>query len=385
MDNKRSRTVGLVAVVGCLVAAAAMFGAVFGVGGAYLLLRNQTAESGAPQPPALALIPATPVPPVASAPPATNGGSVADAVDRAGPAVVTVINHLSASNPLGGGSGTASGSGVIISQDGYVVTNNHVVDGTASLEVVFADGSKTPATLVGSDPFADIAVIKVSASVPSVAAWGDSSTLAPGDTVVAIGSPLGDFTNTVTAGIVSATGRSIEAEPGYRMEHLIQTDAAINHGNSGGPLVNLEGQIVGINTLVVRGSGMGDTAEGLGFAIESARARAVAEAIIAKGSYPRPYLGVRWEWVTPDAASQNGLPSLYGAYLSEVSSGGPAAQAGLRNGDIITGMDGQAFDENHPFLNRVLEHQPGDTVSLDVLRNGSTLQVQITLGNRPSA
>jgi 2-alkenal reductase len=252
--------------------------------------------------------------------------------------------------------------------------------------VVFADGSQTPAALTGTDPFADIAVVRVASKVPSIAAWGDSSALQPGDTVVAIGSPLGDFTNTVTAGVVSATDRSIEAEPGYRIEGLIQTDAAINHGNSGGPLVNLAGEIVGINTLVVRGSGLSQgVAEGLGFAIESSRARTVAETIIAKGAYPRPYLGVGWEWVTPELAQQNGLPSTYGAYLTEVSSGAPAAAAGLRTGDVVTGMDGQAFDDDSPFLNRVLEHQPGDRVTLAVLRDGGTFQIEVVLGNRPSA
>ncbi len=374
MNQRRSLSLGLLAAVGCLAAAAAMFGALFGVGGAYLALRPRAAAE-----PAAVVVAPTAVP-LPALPPAAVGASVAVAVDRAGPAVVTVINHLS------GGSATASGSGVIISGEGYVVTNNHVIDGAASLEILFADGSQAEAALVGTDPFADIAVVKVVGPVPSVAAWGDSAALSPGDTVIAIGSPLGDFANTVTAGVVSATGRSIEAEPGFRMEDLIQTDAAINHGNSGGPLINLEGEIVGINTLVVRNSGAGQgSAEGLGFAIESARARTVAEAIIANGLYPRPYLGVRWEWVTPKIAAQNGLPSVYGAYLTEVSAGGPAAQAGLQAGDILTGMDGAAFDEDHPFLNRVLEHQPGDRVRLDLLRDGEQDQISIVLGNRPSA
>jgi 2-alkenal reductase len=388
MENKSTRNLGLLAAVGCLAAVAAMFGALFGVGGAYLLLRPQTVSPVTTSVPAALTLPPA-LPPASAAPsapaPAAGNGSVAAAVDRAGPAVVTVINHLKSPAALGSDTGTASGSGVIISRDGYIVTNNHVVDGAASLQVVFANGSQTDATLVGTDPFADIAVVKVAGSVPSVADWGDSSTLQPGDTVIAIGSPLGDFKNTVTAGIVSATGRSIEAEPGYRMEGLIQTDAAINHGNSGGPLVNLEGQIIGINTLVVRGSGTGDPAEGLGFAIDGARARSVAEAIIAKGVYPRPYLGVRWDWVTPDLAQQNGLPAIFGAYLSEVSSGGPAAQAGLQSGDILTGMDGTAFSDQQPFLNRVLQHAPGDQVTLDVLRNGSHLQISVTLGTRPAA
>jgi 2-alkenal reductase len=382
MNGKRSPSLGLLAAIGCLAAMAALFGTAVGVGGAYLLLRP-----GIPAPPvAPAAIVVPGFSPQESSPPPASNPSVAVAVDRAGPAVVTIINHLEVGAAGLGGTGTASGSGVIISQAGYIVTNNHVIDGSASLEVIFADGSEAPAVLIGTDAFADIAVVRVDLPVPRVAAWGDSSALASGDTVIAIGSPLGDFANTVTAGVVSATGRSIEAEPGFRMEDLIQTDAAINHGNSGGPLVNLEGQIVGINTLVVRGGGNGQgVAEGLGFAIESSRARAVAEAIIAEGNYPRPYLGVRWEWVTPEASAQNGLPATFGAYLSEVSAGGPAAEAGLRTGDIVTGIDGQDFDEDHPFLNRVLEHQPGDRVTLGLLRDGSRLQIEVVLGNRPSA
>ena len=377
MNGSRARSLGLLTGIGCLAAVAAMFGAAVGVGGAYLLLRPSLAA----QPAAPAAVIAPSLAPQESLPSIEANPSVAGAVYRAGPAVVTVINHLQ-----GSGAATASGSGVIVSLEGYIVTNNHVVDGAASLEVIFADGSHAAASLVGSDAFADIAVVRVASPVPSFAAWGDSSALAPGDTVIAIGSPLGDFANTVTAGVVSAIGRSIESEPGFRMEDLIQTDAAINHGNSGGPLVNLEGEIVGINTLVVRGSGRGEgAAEGLGFAIESARARTVAEAIIARGSYPRPYLGVLWEWVTPDVAEQNGLPATYGAYLSEVTAGSPAAEAGLRAGDLLTGIDGQAFDEDHPFLNRVLEHQPGDRVTLDTLRAGSSLQIEIVLGNRPAA
>ena len=381
MNGNRAGKLSLLASIGCLAAVAAMFGAAAGVGGSYLLLRPSRA--------ALPAVPAAVAPSLApqeSFPPIEANPSVAVAVDRAGPAVVTVINHLGGAAGLAGESATASGSGVIVSSEGFIVTNNHVINGAASLEVIFADGSEAPASLVGTDSFADIAVVRVDSAGPSVAAWGDSSALAPGDTVIAIGSPLGDFANTVTAGVVSATGRSIESEPGFRMEYLIQTDAAINHGNSGGPLVNLEGEIVGINTLVVRGNGSGQgAAEGLGFAIESSRARAVAESIIAKGSYPRPYLGVLWEWVTPDAAEQNGLPAAYGAYLSEVTAGSPAAVAGLRAGDLLTGIDGRAFDEDHPFLNRMFEHQPGDRVTLEALRNGSSFRIEIVLGNRPSA
>jgi len=378
MSTHRGPGLGTIAAVGCLLLVAGMFGAAFGVGGAYLALRP--VAGAAEIPPAAPEVASPPLTAPSAAP------SVSLAVDRVGPAVVTILNHLgSEAFPSGGGAQTATGSGVIISDMGYIVTNNHVVQGTSSLEVVFADGSRSAATLVGSDPFADIAVVKAASPVPSVATWGDSTTLAPGDTVIAIGSPLGDFTNTVTAGIVSATGRSLDASPGYRIENLIQTDAAINHGNSGGPLVNLEGQVVGINTLVVRGSGLGDAAEGLGFAIESDNARAVAEAIISDGAYPRPYMGVQWEWVTPDTAALNGLPSLYGAYLTEVVEGGPAAQAGLRTGDILTSLDGTAFDQDHLFLNMLLKHQPGDQVRFAIHRNGGNDDATVDLGQRPAA
>ena len=377
MGSNRVPGLGTIAVMGCLVVLAAMFGAALGMGGAYLALRP------APQP-ATAVPPA--VPAAVSPPPESAAPSAALAVGRVGPAVVTVVNHLGgASSPSGGAARTATGSGVIVSDQGYIVTNNHVVEGTASLEVIFADGSRSAASLVGRDPFADIAVVKAASPVPSVAAWGDSSALVPGDTVIAIGSPLGDFTNTVTAGVVSATGRSLDASPGFRIEHLIQTDAAINRGNSGGPLVNLQGEVVGINTLVVRGSGSGDAAEGLGFAIESANARAVAEAIIADGIFPRPYLGVQWQWVTPESAGLNGLPSVYGAYLSEVVEGGPAGQAGLRAGDILTSLDGTAFDEDHLFLNMLLERQPGDQVRFGVYRNSGNGDATVVLGERPAA
>jgi len=378
MSTHRAPALGTIAAFGCLLLVAAMFGAAFGVGGAYLALRPDARAAAFPTADPEVATPSSTAPSAAP--------SVSLAVDRVGPAVVTILNHLgSQASPSGGGAQTATGSGVIISDTGYIVTNNHVVQGTSRLEVIFADGTRSAATLVGSDPFADIAVVKAASPVPSVATWGDSTALAPGDTVIAIGSPLGDFTNTVTAGIVSATGRSLDASPGYRIENLIQTDAAINHGNSGGPLVNLEGQVVGINTLVVRGSGSGDAAEGLGFAIESDNARAVAEAIISSGAYPRPYMGVQWEWVTPDTAALNGLPSIYGAYLTEVVEGGPAAQAGLRAGDILTSLDGTAFDQDHLFLNMLLKHQPGDRVRFAVYRNGGNDDATVNLGQRPAA
>lgn len=391
---ERSRIGISLAAIGCVAVLAAFFGATVGAGGAYLALRSvaapaavESVEDGAsaaalPLVPAPTPVPAEPAMPVAPAAP----GSVALAVERVGPAVVTIVNHLAPSfGPAGQDSATATGSGVIISPDGYIVTNHHVIDGADSLEAIFADGTRVPATLVGSDPFADIAVVQVDGPVPAVAEWGDSDLLSPGDSVVAIGSALGDFANTVTAGVVSATHRSLEASAGYRIEDLIQTDAAINHGNSGGPLANLEGRIVGINTLVVRGNGVGAVAEGLGFAIESSRAQAVAKAIIRDGVYPRPYLGVQWEWLTPDLMGSNPTGEVYAARLTTVVAGGPAADAGLRSGDLLTGIDGIRFSQDNLFLNLLLSHQPGDTVAFDVIRNGARQSLSVTLGKRPAA
>jgi 2-alkenal reductase len=314
--------------------------------------------------------------------------AVTDAVAKVGASVVTVINHMPSQQGFFGSSQapTASGSGVIISSDGYILTNNHVVDGASSLEVILADGTTLPATLVGTDQFSDLAVLHVNGKMPDVAQFGNSDNLKPGEAAIAIGSPLGDFKNTVTVGVISATGRTIDTGQGYSMENLIQTDAAINSGNSGGPLVDVLGQVIGINTLVVRGSGSNNAvAEGLGFAIPSNTAQQVAKQLIAQGQLSRPYLGVSWQWITPDVAAANNLPAKYGAYLTQVQSGGPADQAGLRQGDILTAVNGQALDDSHPFINELLGHQPGEVVTFSVVRGSGTLDVKVTLGKRPSS
>jgi len=305
--------------------------------------------------------------------------AVQDAVAAVSPAVVTVVNYV-------GRGAQGSGSGVIISADGYIITNNHVVEGNQRLEVIYQDGTTVEASLVGTDPFVDVAVLKVDGPVPAFAPFGNSDALSPGETVIAIGSPLGDFRNTVTVGVVSATGRSIDTSANYQMEGLIQTDAAINHGNSGGPLVNLAGQVVGINTLVIRGSGFtSDQAEGLGFAVASNIVSATAEQLIDQGYVARPYLGIEWTSVTPALADQYNLAAEWGAYIQSVSSGSPAEAAGLREGDIITGIDGIALGENTNFVNTLWTHAAGDTVALTVARNGDTLTLNATLGERPKS
>jgi 2-alkenal reductase len=269
---------------------------------------------------------------------------------------------------------------VIISDKGYILTNQHVIDGADTIQIVLANGAQMAATLVGSDQFSDIALLKVDGTLPAAAEFGNSDALKPGETVIAIGSPLGDFKNTVTVGVVSATGRTLDTGNGYLMEGLIQTDAAINHGNSGGPLVDLAGQVIGINTAILRSSGgSDDVVEGLGFAIPANTVQVIAAQIIQSGHVARPYLGVRWQAITPQDASMYGLPVQWGIYVSRISAGSPAESAGVQVGDIITHIDGVELDDQHPYTNVLFSHAPGDTVTLTINRNGKTLQLQVKL------
>lgn len=306
--------------------------------------------------------------------------TITQAVQKVGPAVVTVIVELPGQAAPGGAAPVVSGSGVFISAAGYAVTNNHVVEGLDEVAVILFDGSQRRARVVGSDPFADLAVLKVDGLPPAVAPLGNSDILQPGETVIAIGSPLGDFKNTVTVGVVSATGRSIDTGLGYTIEGLIQTDAAINQGNSGGPLLNLAGEVVGLNTLVVRGHGSSAVAEGLGFAIPANTARAVTEQIIRDGFFARPYLGIRWQPITPDISAVYSLPQQWGAYITGVVPGSPAQIAGLQPGDVITAIDGVAIDAERSYVNVLFLHAPGDIVMLELIRDEQTMAVEVTLG-----
>lgn len=307
--------------------------------------------------------------------------TVTQAVQKVGPAVVTVVGTIPGQHTYFGlnGDQTVSGSGVFISDKGYILTNNHVVEGTKDVTIILADGSQQKATIIGTDLYSDIAVLKVDGKVPSVAVLGNSDVLKPGETVIAIGSPLGDFKNTVTEGVVSATGRSIDTGNGYLIEGLIQTDAAINQGNSGGPLVNLAGEVVAINTLIVRNTGSGAVAEGLGFAIPVNTAQAVAEQIIQKGFVSHPYMGVSYQPITPDVAAAYNLPVQWGVYLTNVKANSPASTAGLKTDDIITRIGDTSLDETHSFLNILFMYKPGDQVSIGYVRDGKQLQVQVKL------
>lgn len=312
-----------------------------------------------------------------------HSDAVVAAVQKVGPAVVTVI--------VTSRQGRGSGSGVVITEQGHIVTNNHVVENATSLRVLFADGKLQEARLIGTDPLNDIAVIRVQGPVPGVASIGDSTKLQPGETVLAIGSPLGNFRNTVTAGVVSALNRSV---PGAGLEGLIQTDAAINSGNSGGPLINLAGEVVGINTLVVRGDGSvfgAAPVEGLGFAVPSAIFRNVADQLITTGRVRFPFLGITYLTIDGQVAAEFNLPVQNGALIRSARPGEPAVQpgsaaarAGLREGDIIVAVNGVRLDYSTSLRQLLLGYKPGDTITLTVLRDGRERNIQVTLGERPA-
>lgn len=307
--------------------------------------------------------------------------SVTQVVQQIGPAVVTVVGTVPGQRTFFGRSAESqvSGSGVFITEDGYILTNNHVVEDATNLTLILADGSQQSAELVGADVYADLAVLKTAAPAPAIASLGNSDSLDPGETVIAIGSPLGDFMNSVTVGVVSATGRSIDSGYGYQIEGLIQTDAAINEGNSGGPLVNLAGEVIGINTLVVRSSGSGNVAEGLGFAMPSNTAQAVASQIIETGRFSRPYLGLQWQAITPNIARMYRLPVEWGVYVTDVVNGSPADQAGIQSGDIITQVGEFVLNESQSYINALFEYQPGDQVTIRLVRDGQAIEVQVVL------
>jgi serine protease Do len=309
--------------------------------------------------------------------------TITGTVEQVGPAVVTVVGTIPGQVTFLGrtAEGQSSGSGIIISSDGYIVTNNHVVENASNLSVILSDGTQFPAQVISTDIFADLAVLKVDGQMPAVVAFGNSDNLKSGETVIAIGSPLGEFRNTVTVGVISATGRMLDTGNGYFMEDLLQTDAAINQGNSGGPLVNLNGELVGINTLIVRGgNGSSAVAEGLGFAIPANTVRTIAERIISQGYFARPTLGVNWQSINPSIARRYNLPTEWGAYVTSVASGGPGARAGLQRGDIIISIGADHLDAENSFLNTLFNFQPGEQVDLKVIRGQEEITLQATLG-----
>src|SRR5262245_23745259 len=265
-----------------------------------------------------------------------------------------------------------SGSGFIIRKDGVILTNNHVVENAKSITVTLSDGRELEARVMGRDPKTDLAVLKVDASALPTARLGDSSELNVGDWVVAIGNPFG-LSNTVTAGIVSAKGRAIGAGP---YDDFIQTDAPINPGNSGGPLLDERGEVVGINTMIFSQGG-GNV--GIGFAIPINLAKKLVPELEESGHVTRAWLGVTIQKVTPDLAESLGVEKAHGALVCEVVRGGPAAEAGIKPGDVITSYDGTTIDEHAGLPLLVASTPVGKTVPVDVVRDGKTRTLDVTV------
>ena len=268
------------------------------------------------------------------------------------------------------------GSGVLVSSDGYVLTNNHVVGGADEVTVTLRDGREFRAQVVGTDPLSDLAVIRIKADKLPFATLGDSSKLRVGQWVVAAGNPFG-LDDTITAGIVSATGRSNVRIAEY--EDFIQTDAAINPGNSGGPLVNLHGQVVGINTAIASRTGANN---GVGFAIPANMARTVMESLIRTGHVTRGWLGVSIQPLTPDLAKSFGYDANEGVLIGDVLPGGPAEEAGLKTGDIVTRFGNTKIKDMEQFRDLVAAAAPGTKARLEVFRDGKPTNLTIELGKR---
>ncbi len=300
----------------------------------------------------------------------------------------------------------ALGSGFFWDTNGDIVTNNHVVDGATKIEVTFSDGSTVPATIVGQDPYSDLAVIKISGSADKIhpVTMADSAQVKVGEIAIAIGNPYG-FEGSMSVGNVSGLGRDLPSSQvdtttgaTYSIPDVIQTDASINPGNSGGVLVNIEGQVIGVTSAIESNSG---SSSGVGFAIPAEIVSKVVPSLISSGTYAHPYLGVSGTDLTPDIAQAMNLPAdTRGALIETVTAGGPAANANLQpsnttvtingvqgtvGGDIITGIDGQTINSMSDIIAYLASHTTvGQTISMTILRDGKTQTVQVTLGSRPT-
>ena len=323
--------------------------------------------------------------------------AVTAAVDAVSPAVVTITTRagdgaLVAADPFALPA-TGVGSGIVYDASGLVLTSRHVVCDADALTVRLKDGRELAATTYGIDTLTDLAIVRIAgADDLPVAPIGDSSGIRPGQVAIAIGSPLGTYTNSVTSGVVSATARELTVDDrcgsGMRrtLRGLIQTDAAINPGNSGGALVDIDGRVIGVNTAIEGGS------EGIGFAIPIAIARPLMRQAAAGAPLTRPWIGIVHEPITPALADRAGLPVDHGVLValpageagSAVIPGSPAEAAGIRDGDIVLAIDGVRIDAAAPLDLLLTDHAAGDTLALDVLRGGETIVLRIVLGVRPA-
>lgn len=315
-------------------------------------------------------------------------GSIAEVASKVAPGVVSIVTETRTTGWFGSDTATSAGTGMIISSDGYILTNKHVIDGANNISVVLDDGTTfTDAKLIGSDPLNDVAFLKVenAKDLPTVK-LGDSKTLTAGQQVIAIGNALGQYQNTVTAGVISGTGRSLIAtdstgSSAEQLTDMIQTDAAINAGNSGGPLVNAAGEVIGINTAT------SSTADGIGFAIPISSVNGMLKEVLENNKADRSYIGIYYQNITPDVATAYNLPVSSGAYIyssekySPIVTDSPAAKANLKEKDIITAVNGVKIGNSRSLSSLLGEYRPGDTIQLTILRDGKEQAVKVTLGS----
>jgi putative serine protease PepD len=351
------------------LATATTCAALLGAGGAAAVAI--AVERDAPAKAATSQVTATDATPAAS----SDSLSVEEIYERSAESVVEITTSgATQPTPFGGRATPQSqGSGFVYDDEGHVITNQHVVDGASTVSVTLSSGKRYDATVVGTDPSTDLAVLKVDAPASELEplSLADSDEVKVGEGVVAIGSPFG-LEQTVTTGIVSALHRQITAPNDFAIDDAIQTDAAINHGNSGGPLLNLDGEVIGVNSQIESESGGND---GVGFAIPSNTVERIADELIADGSVEHAYLGV----------SSEDTENADGARIADVRAGTPASRAGLRSGDVVTAIDGESVDSSDELRRQIEAHAPGDEVELTIRRGGDDETLKVTLGTRPSA
>ena len=314
-------------------------------------------------------------------------GSIAEIADKVSPSVVSIVTSTKAMNYYGQSyNSEAAGTGIIVTSDGYILTNKHVINGASKVTIVLDDGTTYEnVKVVATDPLNDVAFLKIdNVSDLPAATLGDSKTITVGQQVIAIGNALGEYQNTVTAGIISGTGRSVTASDSTgnskeTLSDMIQTDAAINSGNSGGPLVNAAGQVIGINTAT------SETAENVGFAIPISSVKGMLNQLIKTGKAKRAYLGIYNIEITPEIAKAYNLPVEDGVYVysssnySAIAKGSPAEKAGIKDKDIITKVNGIAVGESSSLSNILGEYQPGDVIELTIIREGNEMTMKVTL------
>ena len=318
-------------------------------------------------------------------------GSIADVAEKVSKSVVSIVTSTKTRNYFGQSyDSSAAGTGIIATSDGYVITNKHVINGATKVTVILDDGTTYEnVEVVATDPLNDVAFLKIKdVSDLTAATLGDSKTINVGQQVIAIGNALGEYQNTVTSGIISGTGRSVTASDGNgsnaeTLTDMIQTDAAINSGNSGGPLVNAAGEVIGINTAT------STSAENMGFAIPISSTKGMLKQLTENGKAERTYLGIYSVEITPEIAKSYDLPVTAGAYLysssnySAIVKNSPAAKAGLKDKDIITKVNGVEVGAAGSLASLIGEYKPGDTVQLTVVREGKEVAVNVTLEGYP--